>query len=289
MKFGLSIAFTEPSDYCDLAKVAQESGFWAITLPDHLIYPAELSVPYPYTEDGTPRFAETDPFPDPWISIVAMSQVASRLHYYTNVYVLPARNPFHVAKILSTVSHFTDGRMGLGIGVGWMPEEFEVSDMDFKKRGKRTDEMIEVMKKLWTGERVEHHGEFYDFAPLRMAPKPKKPIPIYVGGFSAPALKRAANNDGWIADLHTLAELEALLEKLSDYRREAGTLDRDFEILSFGCIDAMTLGGYHKMGDMGVTVTTTMPWAIYGHSPAAPLQVKIDSIKRFGDEVISKM
>jgi len=112
------------------------------------------------------------------------------------VFVLPARNPVHVAKILASAACLSGNRIALGAGMGWMPEEFRIGEQPFEQRGKRADEMIEVMRKLWSGEWVEHHGEFYDFAPVKMRPVPATPIPIYVGGLSEIALRRAARHDG---------------------------------------------------------------------------------------------
>ena len=123
MEFGMSIAFTDPADYVPLAVAAEESGFSAITLPDHLIYPQQLSKPYPYTEDGVPRFAPDDPFPDPWVCAVAMATATRKLWFYTSVFVLPARNPVHVAKILASAACLTGDRIALGAGMGWMPED----------------------------------------------------------------------------------------------------------------------------------------------------------------------
>lgn len=236
-----------------------------------------------------PRFDETDPFPDPWVAISAMAAVTQRIRFHTNVFVLPARNPFHVAKILGTAAIFSNYRVALGIGMGWMPEEFVAGGQDFRTRGKRADEMIEVMRKLWTGERVEHHGEFYDFAPLRMCPAPAQDIPIYVGGFSKPALRRAAHNDGWISDLHSLAELEALCQQVDEQCERAGTLDKPFQKLSFGCTDGEGVAGFRAMRDMGITVATTMPAVMYSGDMKPPLQENIDCIKRFADEVIGKL
>lgn len=289
MRFGLSIAFIAPEEYAPLAKAAEAAGFYAASLSDHLIYPKTLSKPYPYTEDGVPRFTETDNFPDPWIAVAAMAAVTTTLRFYTNVFVLPMRNPFHVAKTLASVSCFSNGRVALGIGMGWMPEEFACAGEAFEKRGARADEMLSVMKALWTGDMVEHHGRFYDFPPVRMRPMPVKPIPIYVGGFSEPALRRAARADGWISDLHTVAELKALSAKVDAYRADLGFAAKPYEKLSFGCMDAYDLDGFRRMADAGTTVCTTMPWVYEGHAMNAPLADKIEGIKRFGEKIVQPM
>ena len=289
MQFGISIAFSQSPDYVPLAVAAEENGFSTVTLPDHLIYPKTLSVPYPYTADGVPRFTPEDPFPDPWIASVAMAAATRSLWFYTSVYVLPARNPFHVAKIMASAAEFSGNRVRLGVGMGWMPEEFAAGGQEFARRGARADEMIAVMKKLWTGDWVEHHGEFYDFDPVMVRPAPAQPIPIYVGGFSKLAMRRAARHDGWIADLHSLKELEALIAEVRGYRAAEGRAAEPFEILSFGCTDAYGAAGYRAMRDMGVTVASTMPWVFYGANLQSPVAQKIDGIKRFADDVIARL
>lgn len=286
MQYGLSIAFSHPDEYCQLAKAAEERGFSWVTLADHLIYPQTFSVPYPYTPDGKPRFSDSDPFPDPWITVTAMAAVTQTIGFYTNIFVLPARNPFHVAKILATTSVFSQGRVALGVGMGWMPEEFAASEQPFRNRGRRADEMLEVMKKLWSGDWVEHHGEFYDFDPLRMVPAPVKPIPVYVGGISDPALKRAARNDGWISDLHTTEELLALIDKLNGYREQAGTLDRDFDILCFNPVDAFTPESHQRLEEAGVTTITTAPWAMQALNGPVALDEKLKLMDQFAEQFI---
>lgn len=289
LKLGLALAFNKPEEYAQLAQAAEQNGFSAVTLADHLIYPQQFSVPYPYTEDGVPRFGEMDPFPDPWIAVAGMAAVTRTLEFYTSVFVLPSRNPTHVAKTLATAAVFSNNRVTLGVGMGWMPEEFAISGESFARRGKRADEMLDVIQALWSGEQVEYHGEFYDFEPVRMLPAPSKKIPIWVGGFSEPAMKRAAKHDGWIADSHTLDELELLCKKVDHYRELNGTLDKPFSKASFACMDARGVEGFRRMEAMGISMVSTMPWLAYGEGFNIPLERKLDAIKRFADDIIAKL
>ncbi len=224
IQLGVSIAFTDPADFVPFAVAAEHNGFDVVTLPDHLIYPPALSVPYPYTPDGVPRFTPDDPFVDPRLAAVAMVTATKTLWFYISVYVLPARDPFHVAKLLSSVAALTGNRIALGAGMGWMPEEFAAGGQQFEQ-------------------------------PSSAADAPTMPIPIYVGGFSKPALRRAVQNDGWIADLHSLAELHALIGgEVRTLRAASERAAEPFRILSFGCGDAFDVDGYRAMRDMGVDV-----------------------------------
>ncbi|HQR03612.1 MAG TPA: TIGR03619 family F420-dependent LLM class oxidoreductase [Rhodocyclaceae bacterium] len=281
MQYGLSIAFSAPSEYSALARAAEDAGFSWVTLADHLLYPQQLSVPYPYTPDGKPRFADSDAFPEPWTAITAMAQHTRHIRFYTNIYVLPARNAFHVAKALSTTAVFTEGRIALGVGMGWMPEEFAASGQPFGRRGRHADEMLAVMKKLWTGEWAEHHGEFYDFAPVRMLPAPPQPIPVFIGGISEPAMKRAVRHDGWISDLHTMAELKELLDRMWSLRAEHGAGRDGFQVLCFNPLDAVTPESHARLESWGVTTITTMPWAREALQGPVSLARKLQSIQEF--------
>jgi len=286
LNFAIPVAMCPPEEYLAIARCAEEHGFDSIAMSDHLLYPETFSVPYPYTKDGTPRFQPDDPWPDPWIAISAMAAVTTTLKFYTNVYVLPTREPIHVAKFMSTLSVMTKNRVALGVGMGWMPEEFNASNQSFRKRGKRADEMLEVMQKLWQGGYIQHQGEFYQYEPFKISPVPEETIPIYVGGFSEPAMKRAAKHHGWISDLHSLDELRDLIAKMNDYRQQAGNLNEPFEILSFGCKDAWDVDGFKAMRDMGVTTMCHMPWFFYGGNPQSPIEDKLEAIKRFGEDFI---
>jgi probable F420-dependent oxidoreductase len=217
-----------------------------------------------------------------------MAAVTERVRFMTGIYVLPLRNPFVVAKAVATAAVLSGDRVTLGVGVGWMREEFELLEQPFERRGRRADEMIEVMRKLWTGRVVEHHGEFYDFAPLSMLPAPRARVPIVVGGVSDTALRRAARlGDGWISDIHPLAELRDIATRLRALRQECGRGGEPFEIVA-ACSDAVGIDGYRRLQDAGVTCLQTMPWFFYG-GPTEDLARKVEGIRRFADDVIAKL
>ena len=176
VKFCFSAAFSPASELGALARAGDASGWDTMTIPDHLINPVETRSTYPYTADGGRRWEMGTEWPDPWITIANLAGMTERLRFLTTVYILPARTPVHVAKQVGTAAVLSGGRVELGIGMGWMEEEFDAMGVPFAKRGKRADEMLEVMRKLWTGEVVEHHGEYFDVPPLEMLPAPTAPI-----------------------------------------------------------------------------------------------------------------
>jgi probable F420-dependent oxidoreductase len=289
MQFAIPVALCDPTELTAIAKTADECGYGWIAVSDHLVYPREFSQPYPYTKDGKPRFSEDTPWPDPWIAISAMAAVSQQLKFYTNVYVLPARNPVHVAKFLATLAVMSNNRVALGAGMGWMSEEFSAGGQPFAKRGARADEMLALIRTLHSGEMVEHHSSFYDLPALKMRPAPTQPVPVFVGGFSDAALQRAARHDGWISDVHTTAELQAFFDCIDEYRKQAERDHLPFERLCFNTRDAADLDGFRRLRDMGVTALCTPPWFFYGGKPTSPLTVKLDAIRRFADEYVAKL
>lgn len=286
MKFVTSLAFSPTAHLCAMARAAEAAGFAALGISDHVVHPEKIATPYPYTEDGAPRWPPFTEWPDPWVAVGAMAAVTARLRFFTSIFVLPMRNPFLVAKAIATAAALSDNRVALGIGSGWMREEFALMQQPFARRGARMDEMITVLRTLWSGGMVEHHGEFYDFDRLEMTPVPSAPVPVYVGGFSERALRRAATmGDGWISDLHTADELRTILDKLRSYRQEAGRAAGDFHVIA-SVSDAYDLDGYRRLEEMGVTHLQTFPWFFYA-SDGSDLAAKCDGIKRFGDDIIA--
>lgn len=289
MKFVVNAAYAPVADLCSLARACDEAGFDAVAVSDHLIHPRSLETPYPYTEDGAPRWRPFTDWPDPWVAIGAMAAVTERLHFFSSVYVLPLRNPFQVAKTVATAAVMSRGRVVLGVGAGWMREEFRAMEQPFEGRGRRMDEMIEVIRKLWQAEGyVEHHGELFDFDPVEMRPAPAEPVPIWVGGFSARALRRAARlGDGWISDLHATDEMAGLVRRLHELRADSPRAGEPFSVLG-AAKDAYTIDGYRRLEDAGVTHVQTLPWTLYGLA-GRTLGERREGIARFGEDVIARM
>ena len=288
MRFSFGTSFCDPTHLCAMARAAEEAGWDAICVPDHVAIPQSMQASYPDGIDADAGLPLTAPWPDPWSMIASMAAVTERLEFFTCIYILPLRDPFLTAKAVSTVAALSAGRVALGVGVGWMEDEFDLLKQSFRGRGKRSDEIIEVLRKLWTGETVEHHGELYDFDPVVMLPKPPKPVPIWIGGGAEPVLRRAARiGDGWIASGQTLAELEKVIDKLRRYRAEYGRADEPFEVLAGGAA-ALDLDEYRRMEEMGVTCALWEPWHELGEG-ATSLEAKLDSIRRFADETIHKL
>ena len=287
VRFSIATAYIAPDELTAIARAADERGFHAMTVADHVVNLAELDTKYPYTADGQRRWKPFTPWVDPWVTIGALGAVTERLRFFTNIYVLPMRDPFTVAKMVATASALTGGRVGIGVGMGWCAEEFDLLGEDFAGRGRRADEMLELLAKLWTGEWTEHSGEFYEVPRLEMTPAPPAPVPVYVGGMSAPALRRAARHDGWISDLISIAEAAEFRQRIEDERERLGRTDAPFSMIT-SLNDAITLDDYHRAFDAGITDVLTMPWAFYGGF-GLDLQGKLDGLHRFADDVLDRL
>jgi probable F420-dependent oxidoreductase len=288
MKFTLSVAMTPLDQLTELARTAEEAGFSAIALPDSLFYSESVSADYPYTPDGSRFWTEETPWVDPLIAAAAMGAVTSELLFYTSVLKLGSRKPVLLARQVNSVAALTGDRFGLGLGVGWSPEEFEWCGAPYENRGKRVDEAIEVLQLILGGGMVEYHGKFFDFDKLRMSPTPGKRVPIYIGGHTDVALRRAARvADGWASAMMKFDDLRDTITRLRALLAERGRGDDPFEYQAV-CIDKFGLDGYREQADIGVTDILTMPWVFDGIGFEAEVGPKKDSIRKFGEEVIAK-
>jgi probable F420-dependent oxidoreductase len=287
VKFLTGFVWIDPLHYVPLARTAEACGWDGIVLSDHLVHLETIATPYPYAESGERPWQATDPYPDVWVSTAAMAAVTERIQFTQGVYVVPMRDPFSLANSLGTAALLSGGRVALGLGLGWMEEEFELVGQPFAGRAQRGEEMIEVMRKLWTGEMVEHHGRHYDFPRLLMSPAVPHRVPVYVGGRSDAAIRRAARiGDGWIPDILSRDELArgiALIRREREARGRTG----EFAVIA-APKDGFDVDAYRRLEEIGVTHLWMIPWLLYG-GDAHSLPVKQDGLKRFADEVIAKM
>ena len=226
-----------PDDIAEIARAGEALGFATIVIGDHIVFPVTVDSTYPYTIGG--GFPGQGDALEQLSLLSFMAGITTTSRLVTSVMILPHRNPLVTAKMLATIDVLSKGRVTVGVGVGWMREEFEaLAAPDFDKRGASSDEYLEIFKKCWTRDPVSHDGEFYSFKELRCVPQPvQKPHPpIWIGGHSRPALRRVAKyGDGWhpvgatsAAPLRP-AEFQGLLDQLKQLTEAEG---RDFEALT---------------------------------------------------------
>jgi probable F420-dependent oxidoreductase len=288
MRFWQVVSFSEPEQLVEIARAAEEAGFHGVLLADHIFFPGNLRSRYPYSADGKPAFDGTTPFPDPWTTIAAMASVTKTLRFATMVFILPLRNPLELAKTLGTLSLLSDERVVLGAGAGWIREEYDTLGIPFETRGKRMEEMVTVMRQVWTGRMVEHHGRFFEHGPLQMSPAPRAPIPIYFGGISDVALARAARlGQGWMGTGQTPDEATLHCRKLAALRKQAGREREPFETI-VPLVVPPDLDLLRRLEAEGMTSTSAYPFT-YTIGPTSTLAQKRDHMLRFADTVIAKL
>ena len=286
MRFWLPIIGEDTTQLLDLARCAEACGFEGVAVADHVGVPLRFASRHP---SGETPFDHTMPFPDPLTSIAAMAAVTTRLRFLTYVYVLPMRDPFSVAKQAGTVSLLSGGRLAFGVGAGWLLEEIELLGHDPHTRGRRMDEMIEVMRRFWRGGTAEFKGRDFAFGPTGMYPVPSPPPPVWIGGKSPAALRRAARNDGWVGMNYDLPEVSALLKQLRVERdrhvRETGATG-PFETLVLANAEP-SVALYRDLAAQGVSSTLAPAWP-FGDASFAPLERKRAAIEAFAGRFLAR-
>jgi probable F420-dependent oxidoreductase len=298
MQYWLSITTVPEQDQLlDIARLAEAAGFHGLTLADHLLMPMRIESRYPYTEDGAMWWPPDTPWPDPWVTMAAMAAVTTRLRFASNICLAALRDPIVLGKAVSTAAVLSGARVVLGVAAGWMREEYELLGVDFATRGRRLDELLEVMRRLWSGQPVIAQGEFFRFAEAVMCPPPPARVPVWCGGASAPALRRAARNDGWLGLPLDRAQARPMVEALRRERALAGLDPQDFAI-NIALTEAHDPEAVAELEDMGVTgLMILAPWqpnpffAAPWHDPHADparLDSKRAALERFADQVIRR-
>ena len=237
-----------------ILEAAERLGFASVMIADHVILPTKIESAYPYTVKGN-FVSESECFEQ--LSLMAfVAGRTDKLRIVSSVMIVPHRNPVFNAKALATIDVLSGGRATVGVGVGWMEEEFKaLKTADFKQRGAVTDEYIDIFRKLWTGKPVAYKGRFYDFDEVVCEPRPiQQPgLPIWIGGHSGPALRRVARlGDGWHPVGATAASPllpDELRDKMAQIRRMMEAQGRDFSKLQISYKAPVYDGGLPPKGE----------------------------------------
>jgi probable F420-dependent oxidoreductase len=298
MKFWLSlVAVHETEQLPQLARYAEELGFHGLMVGDHLIWPAHIATRYPYSPDGKIFVPPDTPWPDPWVLFAHLGALCPRLHFASNIYLAALRDPFTVAKSVATAAALTQGRIVCGVSAGWLKEEYEIAGVDFASRGPRLDEALTVVRKLWSGQVVQHAGERFRFEGI-MCPAPPAPLRIWCGGGAPAAMRRAAQHDGWLPLPMTVAQTRAALSELGAMRRAAGRAAQPFEValplaepVTQAAVDAVRALG---IGDL-VVIAPWLPspwdsvtWLDAGDDMSR-LETKRKALERYAAAVLRKV
>jgi probable F420-dependent oxidoreductase len=289
MRFTYAEAMIDPAIYLPLAQAVEDAGYDSITIADSICYPRESDSTYPYTPDGNREFLEDKPFIEPFSLIPALGAVTSRLRFTTFVVKLPMRGPVIIAKQAASVAVLTNNRLRFGVGSSPWPDDYEICGVPWARRGKRMDEMVEIVRGLTNGGWFEYHGEIFDIPAIKITPVPTEPIPLLIGGHHDAALRRAARLcDGWVHAGGDPDEMATMIARLDELRREYGREKEPFEIHVIS-LDAYTPDGVRRLEDLGVTdAIVGFRYPYIREQDTEPLQKKVDDLRRFADAVIAR-
>ncbi len=264
VRFSLQSHWMPEAWYPDLAVESERLGFDVFWVGDHVAAPIEYEPRYPFGTTGRPTMRPETPLPDVFAVLAAAAMRTDRIRVGTNVTVLPMRPLLLTARSAATVQNLSGGRFVLGVGIGWQREEFEAIGMPFTRRGARTDDMLELLPKLWTGEVVEHDGLAASFGPLMLSPGVCAPIPIMGSGHSAAGLRRSARLNGWCGPPGpSLEENLQIRDRLLAEREAVGRLDEPFQMwFRPGHGSAEEIAAYVEAGFEHLTLTPA-----YGGTP----------------------
>ena len=278
MKIGITLGLVNPKVWVDVAREADRLGFESLWIPEHLIFPLEMSGS-PHAGAEHPPVPPTTPLYDVFGYLSFLSGQTSQIRLGTNVYLLGLRHPFVAARAIQTLDIVSQGRVEVGIGAGWLRQEWSAAGLDPATRGRRLDEALAVCKRLWTEETVSHKGEFFEFDEVAFEPKPiQKPHPpILVGGESDAALRRAARfGDGFYGLGQNLDNIGELMGRLRRALAAEGRSLEGFEVTTGGGIRERD--DIKRWEDAGVTRLVTRPWR---RSREA-----VEGMRRFADLVL---
>jgi probable F420-dependent oxidoreductase len=260
MKFGVSLGALNPHFFVEATLEAERLGFESAWLPEHLVFPVEMAgSPFPGADH--PPVPPSTPVFDVFAYLSYLAGKTTNIRLGTNVYLLALRHPFIAARAIQTLDITSEGRAEVGIGAGWLREEWTAAGLDPSTRGRRLDEALQVCRRLLTEDVIAHEGDFFRFDEVMFEPKPvQRPHPpFHCGGESEAALRRAAGTcNGWLGLHHTLESAAPKLARLAEFRREFGREHEPFEIIVGAQVESRD--ELERWKDAGVTRILSSPW-----------------------------
>lgn len=260
MKFGVTLGALNPALHRDVTVLADELGFESVWMPEHLVFPKDLSGS-PHPGEASAPVPPTTPVFDAFAWLCWLAGQTHRIRLGTNVYLLGIRHPFVAARAVQTLDVVSNGRAEIGIGAGWLRQEWTAAGLDPRTRGRRLDEALTVCKRLWSESEIEHRGEFFSFDSVIFEPKPvQRPWPpIHAGGESEAALRRAAQHcDGWMGLGHNPESAAPLIARLRELRDELELGHEPFEISLGARVES--LDDVRRWAELGVDRLMIAPW-----------------------------
>jgi probable F420-dependent oxidoreductase len=287
VKFGIAFAnvgpYVEPEGAVAFARAAEEAGFESLWTVEHVVVPAGYNSAYPYSPTGKMPGGDEVPIPDPLIWLTYVAAATSTIRLATGILILPQRNPVVLAKELATLDAMSGGRLDLGIGVGWLEEEFDALGIPFAGRGKRTDDYVGALRALWSQSPASYSGEFASFTDCYSSPQPPGgSVPIHIGGHTDAAARRAGRlGDGFFPGSSDHEETARLFTLARETAKAHG---RDPEAIEMsnggnGAIGPNALDEVKALADLG-TDRVMIPSFVFWGNP--------DALRQFGDDVIAK-
>ncbi len=272
MRYGLNLVPVQPHELVDAGRRAEQAGFESLWIGEHVIVPFELRSRYA-GGTGKPPFRPDSRFVEPFTALAHLAAVTTTIRLGTGVVIVPLHSPFHLARAVATADVLSGGRLLLGVGVGWMEDEYRIVGQGWEDRGARMDEALVVLDALWNEPAPALDGRFFSFPNVGFEPKPvQRPHPpLLVGGASPAALRRTARvGDGWYGGNQHPDEVATVADELTRLRKEYGRDHLPFEItVTTGWGDGFDAELEQAYAAAGVDRIVTTPWARSSEALAA--------------------
>lgn len=285
MKIGLigfNINAQDGESVVEAAQLAEAAGIESLWTFEHVIVPLDYQSKYPYSKDGKMGVQPETTMLDPLIGLTAVAAATKKLRLGTGVNILPQVNPLLLAKQAASLDFISSGRLMLGLGIGWLEEEFDAMGVPFSARGRRNDDYLEAMRKVWSGDVVEHESEFLSWHGFKSYPKPvQDPLPIVIGGSKGKAFERIAKyGQGWYAPTAGVKQITKMLGALNATCEQFDRDPSEIEVSTMWVPQAEPdqVEVYAQAGVDRLIV----PMAALGGKD----RTVADQIKRFGDEIV---